>query len=158
MGSWDEVESDAGELAGAVRGRFEAYGLALLATLRADGFPRISGVEPLFAAGELWLGMMEHSRKALDLHRDPRCALHNATTDKDVHDGDVKITGRGIAVVGAAKDAYRASWREQRGTEVPEPFELFRVDVAELARIMPAGDHLLIQSWRTGGAVREAKR
>jgi hypothetical protein len=55
--------------------RFEATGLGLLATLRADGSPRVSGLEPLFALGELWFGMMPESRKALDLLRDPRFAI-----------------------------------------------------------------------------------
>lgn len=158
MASWTEVDAAAPELAAAVRARFEAHGLGLLATLRADGFPRLSGVEPLFDLGELWLGMMTNSRKGLDLRRDPRCALHNATTDKDVHEGDVKITGRGIPVTGDELEAYKAAWLTHRGSEVPEPFDLFRIDVYELARITPAGDHLVIESWREGGEVKSVNR
>src|SRR3954447_26094731 len=96
--SWNETEEAAPELAAAVRGRFEAHGLGLLATLRRDGSPRISGIEPLFASGELWLGMMPASRKSADLLRDPRLALHSATVDKDVADGDAKIFGRAEAI------------------------------------------------------------
>lgn len=158
MASWTEVEAAAPALAAAVRERFEAHGLGLLATLRADGFPRLSGIEPMFDLGELWLGMMLDSRKALDLRRDPRCALHNATVDKEVRDGDVKITGRAVDVVGAEREAYKKAWLAARGTEVPEPFELFRIDVVELARITPAGDHLVIESWREGGEPRSVDR
>jgi Pyridoxamine 5'-phosphate oxidase len=158
MASWTEVDTAAPGLAAAVRERFEAHGLGLLATLRADGFPRLSGVEPLFDLGELWLGMMKDSRKSLDLRRDPRCALHNATTDKEVHEGDVKITGRGVPAAGDERAAYKAAWLAHRGSEVPEPFDLLRIDVYELARIMPAGDHLLIESWREGGEVRSVNR
>jgi len=82
MASWTEVAVSAPELAADVRGRFEAHGLALLATVRADGAPRISGIEPLFAGDHLWLGMMEGSRKGADLRREPRFALHSATIDK----------------------------------------------------------------------------
>src|SRR2546429_100973 len=98
MASWSEVESAAPELAERVRERFEATGLGLLATLRADGSPRISGIEPLFALDELWLGMMHGSRKAADLQRDPRLALHNATEDKQVTNGDARITGRAVEI------------------------------------------------------------
>jgi hypothetical protein len=158
MASWIDVATAAPELAAGVRARFDAHGLGLLATLRADGFPRISGVEPLFELGELWLGMMDGSRKAGDLHRDPRCALHNATVDKEVRDGDVKITGRAVAVAGPDRERYERAWRSARGMDVPEPFELFRVDVTELARIRPAVDHLVIESWRVGGDVRAVNR
>src|SRR4051812_49049254 len=84
MATWTDIEADAPELAATVRARFEAHGMGLLATLRRDGSPRISGIEPLFALGELWMGMMPGSRKAADVVRDPRFALHSATTDKDV--------------------------------------------------------------------------
>ena len=72
MTSWDEVEAAAPELAGRARAAFDAHKHKLLATLRRDGSPRISGIEATFADGELWLGMMPGSRKALDLRRDPR--------------------------------------------------------------------------------------
>src|SRR5690349_13866837 len=94
MATWLEFTEAAPELASRVRGRFEATGLGFLATLRRDGSPRLTGVEPLFALDEVWLGMMPGSRKALDLRRDPRLALHNASTDKEVRDGDARITGR----------------------------------------------------------------
>ncbi|KLL11816.1 hypothetical protein BL254_05540 [Protofrankia sp. BMG5.30] len=152
MANWSEVEAAAPRLAVAVRGRFEAYGLAILATLRRDGSPRVSGIEPLFALGELWLGMMPDSRKAIDLSRDPRCALHNATTDKNVADGDAKITGRALAVTDQESlDAYRAAWAASAEIPVPEPFALFRVDVTELATIGVGDEELVIDFWREGG-------
>src|SRR5919205_2769551 len=98
MASWSGVTSAAPELAALVRARFEATGLGLLATLRRDGSPRISGIEPLFTDAELWLGMMPGSRKAADLLRDPRFALHNATVDKQVTHGDAKLSGRAVLV------------------------------------------------------------
>ena len=66
MASWSQVEAAAPELAERVKERFDATGLGLLATLRTDGSPRISGIEPLFALDELWLGMMHGSRKAAE--------------------------------------------------------------------------------------------
>ena len=75
MARWSEIATATPDLADAVRERFEATGFGLLATLRADGSPRVSGLEPLFALGELWFGLMPESRKALDLLRDPRFAI-----------------------------------------------------------------------------------
>src|SRR4029453_5032894 len=76
MASWKEIEAAAPELAGRARAAFDAHKHKLLATLRRDGSPRISGIEATFADGELWLGMMPGSRKALDLRRDPRRGAH----------------------------------------------------------------------------------
>src|ERR687886_3125309 len=98
MAAWKDVASSAPELAALVRARFEATGLGLLATLRRDGSPRISGIEPLFTDDELWLGMMPESRKADDLLRDPRFALHSATEDKQVTHGDARLSGRAVLV------------------------------------------------------------
>jgi hypothetical protein len=160
MTSWDDLTTAAPELARQAQARIESTGLALLATLRRDGSPRISGVEPLFAHGELWLGMMDASLKARDLQRDPRMALHNATVDKDVTEGDVKISGRAIEVTDTdAKARFSEAVRSHSGGDMPPgPFHLFRIDVTELADLRPAGDHLLIRSWRPGQAVREVKR
>jgi hypothetical protein len=162
MASWSEVERAAPELAGAVKERFEAYGLALLATLRRDGSPRISGLEPLFASGELWLGMMPDSRKADDLLRDPRFALHNATTDKAVTNGDVKVNGRAVPVEGeAGTDAFRAAFKAHTGTDIPAgPIRLFRADVTDISSLRPGpgGDHLIIEWWREGEPPHRVER
>jgi nitroimidazol reductase NimA-like FMN-containing flavoprotein (pyridoxamine 5'-phosphate oxidase superfamily) len=159
MSSWNDVEKAAPDLAAAVRGRIDAHGLAILATVRSDGWPRLSGIEPLFAVGELWLGSMPRSRKADDMDRDGRIALHNATTDKNVAEGDVKITGRAVAAdEPATQAAFVDAWRAAHGTAVPEPFRLYRVDVTELAMIRPAEGQLAIDSWRVGSAPKRVLR
>ena len=78
MARWAEVASSAPDFATAVREVFDAHRHKTLATVRRDGAPRISGIEASFADGELWLGMMGGSRKALDLLRDPRIVVRNA--------------------------------------------------------------------------------
>lgn len=62
--SWSSFASEAPELAELGRQRFDTAGLALVGTLRRDGRPRISPLEPLIAHGELFLGMMWQSKKA----------------------------------------------------------------------------------------------
>ncbi|MEZ0089650.1 pyridoxamine 5'-phosphate oxidase family protein [Streptacidiphilus sp. EB129] len=158
MSTWNETEVAAPELAAAVRGRFEAHGMGLMATLRRDGSPRISGIEPLFALGELWLGMMPNSLKGADLRRDPRLALHSATEDKDVTRGDAKIAGRAVEVTAAGvKQDYLEALSAATGFE-PAECDVFRVEVTGLSMIQPAGDHLDIHAWVEGGEARLLQR
>jgi hypothetical protein len=160
MGTWKDVSQAAPELAQLVRARFEATGLGLLATLRRDGAPRISGIEPLFTDEELWLGMMPGSRKATDLLRDPRFALHSATVDKEVTHGDARLNGRAVLIEDeATMDAFRRAFEAHNGYPVPPgPFTLFRADVSELSTIQPGGDHLNIDHWREGQPPRRVER
>jgi hypothetical protein len=55
--------------------------VALLGTLRRDGSPRISPVEPYLWEGQLLIGAMAWSPKAADLRRDLRYVLHSAVID-----------------------------------------------------------------------------
>lgn len=160
MTSWTDVTAVAPDLADDVRARFEAHGLGLLATLRADGSPRISGVEPWFAHDQLWLGMMPDSLKARDLQRDPRLELHSATVDKQVTDGDARIGGRAVEVLDPDRQRLAmGAFEEVSGYPPPPgPFHLFEVDVRALVLTRPAGDHLLICTWDPQRGERRIER
>jgi hypothetical protein len=54
--NWASFQSAAPDLAAEAEALFERTGVLLLGTLRQDGSPRISPVEPLFAGSELYLG------------------------------------------------------------------------------------------------------
>lgn len=119
MSSWHDVTTAAPELASAAQTRFEAQKHSVLATLRADGSPRVSGTETLFAGGHLWLGSMGESRKSRDLQRDGRFALHSFP-DLEMRDGDAKVSGRAIEVVDEADwEAFRAV--HPTGGDAPGP-------------------------------------
>jgi hypothetical protein len=92
--SWSVLETEAPEPARIARARFEGPGVALLGTVRRDGSPRISPIEPFFAEHELLLGVMARSGKARDLRRDPRCVLHSTLSGPDAGEPDVKLYGR----------------------------------------------------------------
>ena len=103
MTAWKDVEEAVPEFAARVRRIFEAHKHKTIATLRADGGPRISGIEAEFVDGELRFGSMAHARKGADLHRDPRFALHSPSVDPPEGNpagwaGDAKIAGRAHAV------------------------------------------------------------
>jgi hypothetical protein len=99
--SWGEVERSAPDLARRVRELFDAGRHKTIATLRADGSPRISGIECEFVDGELRFGSMPGARKGADLHRDPRFALHGPTVHPEEGNesewpGEAKIAGRAV--------------------------------------------------------------
>ncbi|HEX3650523.1 MAG TPA: pyridoxamine 5'-phosphate oxidase family protein, partial [Pseudonocardiaceae bacterium] len=94
MTTWQEFTEAAPRIAAIFTRRHAATGnLCLLATLRSDGFPRISPIEPRMFEGELWLVGMPKTTKFHDLARDPRFCLHTATVDTEVRDGDAKLWG-----------------------------------------------------------------
>jgi hypothetical protein len=101
MTAWRDVERAEPEFARRVRGLFDAHRHKTIATLRADGSPRISGIEAVFEDGELVFGSMPNARKGADLRRDPRFALHSATVDpvdgsEAQWPGEAKVSGRAI--------------------------------------------------------------
>jgi hypothetical protein len=103
MTAWRDVERAVPEFAQRVRGAFDAHRHKTIATVRADGSPRISGIEAAFEGGELSFGSMPSARKGADLRRDPRLALHSATVDpvdglEAQWPGEAKISGRAVLV------------------------------------------------------------
>src|SRR5438270_8305973 len=99
MPAWRQIEEAEPDFAARVRRLFDAGRHKTIATLRADGSPRISGIECEFADGELRFGSMTGARKGADLRRDPRFALHGPTfhpeTGKEGEwPGEAKISGR----------------------------------------------------------------
>ncbi|MEO3746019.1 pyridoxamine 5'-phosphate oxidase family protein [Plantactinospora sp. B5E13] len=121
MTAWRDVERAEPEFARRVRALFDAHRHKTIATLRADGAPRISGIETQFEDGELVFGSMSNARKGADLRRDPRFALHSATVDpvegaEAQWPGEAKIAGRAVAVgpitEGPAGDRFHADISE----------------------------------------------
>ena len=53
MSTWNEITADAPELSERVKVAFDAHKHKVMATLRADGSPRISGTELDFCDGDL---------------------------------------------------------------------------------------------------------
>ena len=101
MVEWKDVEQAEPEFAARVRRLFDAGRHKTIATLRADGSPRISGIECEFADGELRFGSMPGARKGADLRRDPRFALHGPVfhpqEGKEAEwPGEAKIAGRAV--------------------------------------------------------------
>ncbi|OQQ20360.1 pyridoxamine 5'-phosphate oxidase [Streptomyces sp. M41(2017)] len=154
--NWDALSAAEPELAATVEARFGAFTHHTLATLRRDGSPRTSGIEVRIVGGELWLGMMPDSLKALDLRRDPRFALQaNPGAGTDMGGGDVRVSGRAVEV--GDGDPAKAAYGKE--VEPPEPFHLFRTELTEVTRTYVEDEkYLVVQVWKPGAPVRTLKR
>jgi Pyridoxamine 5'-phosphate oxidase len=150
MTAWRQVERVEPEFAHRIRTLFDAHRHKTIATLRADGSPRISGIEAMFEGGELVFGSMPKARKGADLRRDPRFALHSATVDpvegsEAQWPGEAKISGRAIAagaITGAADG------------------ERFQADIAEVVHthLNEAATMLVVQWWTPTRGLRRIER
>jgi len=150
MTAWQDVEQAAPEFAQRVRALFDAQRHKTIATLRADGSPRISGIEVAFEDGELLFGSMSNARKGADLRRDPRFALHSATVDpiegaEAQWPGEAKISGRAVSA-GAITDG-------------PEG-DLFHADIAEVVHthLNETATMLVVEWWTPMHGLRRIER
>jgi hypothetical protein len=144
--SWREFVAAAPELAKVAEDRIDATGVLILGTIRADGRARISPCEPYVVGGELLLGMMWRSKKALDLLRDPRITLATPRADREGADGDLKLYGTVSEVADAERrqgysDATwaRIHWRPT------EPYHLFSVGIESAGFISFGSDRRLMR-------------
>ena len=158
--NWAEYVEAAPELARWGEERFKKTGLALVGTIRRDGLPRISPVEPLIADGQLYLGMMWRSRKALDLLRDPCCLVQTTVRDREDRAGELKLRGRAVDVQDPATiDRYCQALQEAVDWRPQGQFHLFALGIESAAFIkyLENGDQQLIE-WRPGSPARERLR
>ena len=150
MATWAEFEAAEPELAAHARRLFDAGRHKTIATLRADGSPRISGIECEFADGQLRFGSMANARKGADLRRDPRFALHGPTFHP--------VEGQEAEWPGEAKVAGRAV---PKGAIVEGPDgEMFDTDITEVVvtHLNPEGTLLVIESWTPQRGLRRVER
>jgi hypothetical protein len=147
MTSWADFEKVQPDFAARVRALMTSRKHLTMATLRADGSPRISGTEVEFAGGELRIGSMPGAVKALDLRRDARVAIHGPTNDPPARQptgwkGEAKISGRAVEV-DSGGEAHR-----------------FLIDITEavITRLNETGDRLVVESWNPARGYRKIDR
>jgi len=138
------------EFAARVRRLFDAGRHKTIATVRADGSPRISGIECEFADGELRFGSMPGARKGADLRRDPRFALHGPVFHPQEGQeaewpGEAKIAGRAVRAGPVGDDSDG---------------DLFVADISEvvITRLNPEATLLVIESWTPQRGFRMVER
>ncbi len=154
MPRWQTIEAAEPEFAERVRRLFEAGRHKTIATLRADGSPRISGIECEFAEGDLRFGSMSGARKGADLRRDPRFALHGPTFhpvegQEGDWPGEAKIAGRAVPDGPVVTDETNQ-----------EDGETFVADITEVVvtGLDPDATKLVIESWTPERGLQQIER
>ncbi len=144
MPAWKAIEEAEPAFAERVQRLFDAGRHKTIATVRADGSPRISGIECEFVDGELRFGSMTGARKAADLERDQRFALHGPTFHPEEGKegdwpGEAKIAGRAVPAGPVTTDG---------ASEQPDG-EMFVADVTGvvITKLDPEATKLVIESW-----------
>ncbi|MGN6694572.1 MAG: pyridoxamine 5'-phosphate oxidase family protein [Aquihabitans sp.] len=168
MTTWNDFSQAEPELAERARGIISSTTNCVLATIRADGSPRVSGIDPFFRDGQLWIGSMPNSRKGADLARDPRIALHGIPWESrkvkdgvaDPGEGDVKLTGRAV-LLGDAEEGARILSEYFADLGVDEPpggGDLYTIDLDAVVVIGVEDDQLVIDRWSPEGGRKVVRR
>jgi hypothetical protein len=148
---WEQFEATAPEMAALGRAQLEQSGVALIGTLRKDGSPRISCVEPCILDGVLYLGMMWQSRKALDLLQDPRIVIHNTICTSTGDEVEFSLRGRVIEIrdpeVRRRYVSERTSWQEPH-------FHLFSLDIESASLVEYGHGEQSVKVWPLGKAFK----
>lgn len=162
MTNWTEFATAAPHISEIFRRRHAATGnLCMLGTVRADGSPRISPVEPRFFEGDLWIVGMPKTAKFNDLARDPRFCLHTATVDTEVKEGDAKVWG---VVEDVRDDAVRARFTQDIFDETGMDFReekfdhFFRADLTSASSVEVGDEHMDVTIWKPGAAERVVRK
>jgi hypothetical protein len=98
VATWAQFEKEAPDLAIAGRRLFgcDGIGLGYLATVAADGRPRMAPVCPILTTGSLYLSASASTPKCSDLTRDGRYVLHASLGPSDE---EFQVSGRAGLVI-----------------------------------------------------------
>ena len=162
MVRWRQFAAEAPQIAEIFERRHRATNnLCLLATTRADGYPRISPMEPLIFESELVMVGMPGTTKFRDLERDPRLCLHTATVDTQLGDGDAKLWAEAKNLQDEefhrrfAEDLFEKSGMDLRN----ERFDPFYVaDITGASSIEIEDNELVITIWKPGVGERVVRK
>ncbi|MEH1164794.1 pyridoxamine 5'-phosphate oxidase family protein [Micromonospora sp. CPCC 205539] len=132
MASWSDFAADEPRLADGIRVLLQQYGpgFGYLATVRADGGPRVHPVSPVITDEGLFCFIID-SPKRRDLERDGRYALHSFLPEDS--DDEAYVAGRARPVTDPARVA-RLAQSVRAAPQVDWRLFEFTVDVAMLAR------------------------
>ena len=154
---WSELVAEVPELAGAVRERFEAHAHHVLATLHADGRPRVTGTNVMFDDGYMWMGSMPDSRRGADLLRDPRCALHSAPLDEELPEGagDARVEAVALKLPDdVAIELLKDAW----GEDATIDGDMMELRVRSMSLVTVVGEEMRVLSWNPASGLVEFRR
>ena len=147
MATWSDFASAEPEMAAIGAALLERHQLAYLATVRADGAPRLHPVSPQVIAGRLYVCTPRSSPKAQDQVRDGRYVMHLLPGENDA---EFRVRGRARCITDPKE-------RERVLAQGPHYFRaedfLFEYDIEEAAtahweNVGQPGTYPVRRSWR----------
>ena len=157
MTTWRDLEARAPEIASLGQARLAETRIALLGTLRKDGSPRISPIEPYFSDGDVLFGAMAWSLKTRDLQRDPRCVVHSTVTGPNSGEPELKLYGRALEVPDDRRDVFAEGWWTESPREAAWVFSLV-VEAATYVEWHYERGEMLVKRWSASRGYSESKR
>ena len=123
---WSEVETQIADLLTHDDPRSPNRSTFWLTTLNVDGSPHVTSVGALWQAGSYWFQTGDHTRKAKNVARDPRCSISVATKGFDVMvAGEARRVTEPTIVAEIAALWAKSGWPAQpddSGTGITAPF------------------------------------
>ena len=146
--TWQALEEAAPLIAAYAQERL-AGRVAYLATVQADGGPRVHPVTPIIGAGRLFIFMEPTSPKGRDLQRDGRYALHCGVEDNSGGAGEVIVRGRGTLV---ETPELRAAAIASASYQPSDRYILFELLVEQVDVTIYEPEGVRRERWRAGAA------
>ena len=120
-------------------------GPAYLATVRADGSPRVHPVTPIIGEGHLFLFMEPTSPKGHDLRRGSGYALHCSVSDNNGGEGEFSLTGHAVLT----DDPTMRELAARYGYEPKAIYVLFELTVESASSTIYSGSGLPVRkNWK----------
>jgi hypothetical protein len=153
MATWSELAERAPEIAAVGQGLLERHGIAYLATVRADGAPRVHPVCPFVVDGRLIVATPQASPKARDQVRDGRYAMHMLPGDDDA---EFRISGRACAVGDGPQRARIFGEGPQflHGDDYIFEYDIAAAASAHWVRVGQPDTYAVRRSWKEADAPR----
>ena len=150
--AWWQFAADQPDLAAAGEALLRAFTIGYLATLRADGAPRIHPVTVTLHSGGLYVFTIASSRKTADLRRDPRFALHAFPRFPDADgwsDDELSLGGTATEIrVPDLRDAVRRVHNDAVGDSDP----LWELGIERAFHKVREGGAVLQTTWTAPGS------
>jgi hypothetical protein len=146
MAAWSKFAAAAPDLADFGLRRLQGR-VAYLATVRADGGPRVHPVSPFFGPGRMFVYMEPTSPKGHGLQRDDRYALHGTVEDSDGGEGEIYLSGRARLVPDAQGRAIAFDAARAAGLSPKDRYVVFELRIARALATTYVGDEIIRLRW-----------
>jgi hypothetical protein len=146
---WSSYAALEPERAAQVEALFVGHPHHVLATVRADGSPRVGGSNVFVTDGDLWIGMMPQAARAVDLRREPRCALHTAPLSEALDPPDARLD------LVARELPPELARPRILGTGAPDGDGVaFSLGLRAVTLVRVEGEQLVLERWTPAGGLR----